>query len=449
MMALFQRLAPQPLTAVVVGALALGALAVAVAEGPGLTLDAAGLQHYLLAVFLTAAVVAAGLSPIHIRHNIKVILTTVPLYAATMLLPPLVAGLTAGGGVLLIELLTRTQRGNTPSDIATAAGRWLLIAVLSAWAVRDASEAGLPMPVMLIGIAALMFCCDIVTGAFEIAPMSNETPWRVMGVLVREASLAEGVQYMIGMLAVLAAWQHPWSLALWVLPLCIVYQSFKYAKEMHDGTGKLLEGLADAVDLRDPYTGGHSRRVTELSKHILREMNISGPEVDLILSAARVHDIGKIGIPDRILNKPTQLTPEEKRIMDSHPQRGAELLARYRDFSRGMEIVRHHHERWDGKGYPDGLSGAEIPFGARVIAVADSFDAMTSDRPYRAGMPASEAARILREGRGSQWDAAVVDAFLRWLEAEQARAAAGHDTQLDASQSAGSHAVQPQPLQAG
>ncbi|HEU5088235.1 MAG TPA: HD domain-containing phosphohydrolase, partial [Roseiflexaceae bacterium] len=100
-----------------------------------------------------------------------------------------------------------------------------------------------------------------------------------------------------------------------------------------------------------------------------------------------------------------------------HPARGAELLARYRDFARGRRIVRHHHERWDGGGYPDGLRGVDIPFGARVIAVADSFDAMTSDRPYRAGMPVSEALRILKEGRGTQWDAAVVDAFLACYEA--------------------------------
>ena len=99
--------------------------------------------------------------------------------------------------------------------------------------------------------------------------------------------------------------------------------------------------------------------------------------------------------------------------METHPGRGAELLARYPDFARGVAIVRHHHERWDGQGYPDRRAGIDIPFGARVIAVADSFDAMTSDRPYRPGMPVERAAQILREGRGTQWDAQIVDAFLR------------------------------------
>jgi HD-GYP domain-containing protein (c-di-GMP phosphodiesterase class II) len=101
--------------------------------------------------------------------------------------------------------------------------------------------------------------------------------------------------------------------------------------------------------------------------------------------------------------------------MEEHPVKGAELLKRHRDFARGVALVRHHHESWDGTGYPDGLKGAEIPFGARVIAVADSYDAMTSDRPYRKGMPIARAAGILREGRGRQWDAAVVDAFLRTI----------------------------------
>jgi putative two-component system response regulator len=140
-------------------------------------------------------------------------------------------------------------------------------------------------------------------------------------------------------------------------------------------------------------------------------MDLRGPEVDLVLAAARVHDIGKIAIPDRILNKPDRLTDEERAEMESHPQRGADFLARYPDFRRGVGIVLHHHERIDGKGYPHGLSGDAIPFGARVIAVADTFDAVTSDRPYRHGMSAEQAAQILLDGRGTQWDSHIVDVF--------------------------------------
>jgi putative nucleotidyltransferase with HDIG domain len=171
--------------------------------------------------------------------------------------------------------------------------------------------------------------------------------------------------------------------------------------------------MADAVDLRDPYTGGHSRRVTAVCEAILQELALTGPDADLIVMSARVHDIGKIGIPDGIVNKPGPLTPDERAIMETHAARGAELVAQYRDFARGVEIIRHHHERWDGQGYPDRKAGYAIPLGARVLAVADSFDAMTSDRPYRRGMTAARAIEILREGAGSQWDPQIVDAFLR------------------------------------
>src|SRR5262249_51323455 len=139
----------------------------------------------------------------------------------------------------------------------------------------------------------------------------------------------------------------------------------------------------------------------------------------------RVHDIGKIGVPDSILNKPERLTPEEEAVMQTHPDRGADLLQRYPDFKRGVQIVRHHHENWDGSGYPQGLKGTDIPFGARVIAVADSYDAITSARPYRAAMPQTKAARILWEGRAKQWDPQIVAAFLQAIgfEPEPATAA--------------------------
>jgi HD-GYP domain-containing protein (c-di-GMP phosphodiesterase class II) len=268
----------------------------------------------------------------------------------------------------------------------------------------------------LAGAAALLFLLDVLTYPFEVAPMSGEPPSKIMYAVVRDGGLYEAAQYLTAMLAAAAALFQPWTLVLLVVPLYLIYAAFRNAKEVHDGTARLLESLADAVDLRDPYTGGHSRRVAHWVGQILKEMNVHGPEADLIKTAARMHDIGKIGVPDAILNKAGRLTPEEKAIMDSHPERGAELLARFADFANGQKIVRSHHERWDGGGYPDGLKSWDIPFGARVIAVADSYDAMTSDRPYRAAMGVEHASRILRAGRDEQWDPAVVDAFLNCIE---------------------------------
>jgi HD-GYP domain-containing protein (c-di-GMP phosphodiesterase class II) len=177
----------------------------------------------------------------------------------------------------------------------------------------------------------------------------------------------------------------------------------------------MLERIADTVDEHDAYTGGHSRRVTEYTAHLVKAMAVDRVEADLIVMAARIHDIGKIDIPISILQKPGKLTDAERAVIEMHPDLGADMLAQYADFRRGVDMVRYHHEAWNGSGYPRGLRATAIPFGARLIAVADTYDAMTSDRPYRKGLPPERAAAELRRGRGVQWDPEIVDAFLHVL----------------------------------
>ncbi len=206
-----------------------------------------------------------------------------------------------------------------------------------------------------------------------------------------------------------------WSLMLLIVPISITYIAFKNIKETRRETVQILADMADTVDLRDVYTGGHSKRVADLVSQTLAKLQISGPEVTLIEIAARLHDIGKIGIPDSILMKPGRLLSDEMTNMQTHSEKGAELISKYKDFARGAMIIRHHHERWDGSGYPSGLKGYEIPFGARVVAVADGFDAMISDRPYRSALSRTQAIQILLEGRGTQWDASIVNAFVEMI----------------------------------
>jgi len=260
-----------------------------------------------------------------------------------------------------------------------------------------------------------MFIGDWVTVSIQISLMCGEPLWHVLGTNLKDASPAEGAQYAIGLLGAIAAFQAIWSIVLLILPTSVAYVTFKNIKEMHTDTRAMLEGMADMVDLRDPHTGGHSRRVAEWSARILNELGIVGAEADLIVQSAHVHDIGKIGIPDEVLLKPGPLTADERAIMESHPRLGADLLIRYPDFARGVEIIRHHHERWDGLGYPDRLAGYDISFGARVLAVADSVDAMISDRPYRRANSLAQVIHILQAERGSQWDPEVVDACLRCI----------------------------------
>ncbi|HVA92528.1 MAG TPA: HD-GYP domain-containing protein [Chloroflexota bacterium] len=164
-----------------------------------------------------------------------------------------------------------------------------------------------------------------------------------------------------------------------------------------------------------PALSAHSSRVAEFSEVIVRALHCRGEDADLIIAAARLHDIGKSKVPTDVLNKPGPLTPAEWEVMRAHAEIGANALQDCPAFAKLAAIVRHHHERWDGRGYPHHLRATDIPLGARVIAVADSFDAMTSDRPYRRGMRAAEARTVLRLGRGTQWDAVIVDTFLECL----------------------------------
>ncbi len=170
--------------------------------------------------------------------------------------------------------------------------------------------------------------------------------------------------------------------------------------------------LAQAVELRDEYTGGHTCRVTTYSVLLAEQLNMDPEQVDLIRIGTPLHDIGKIGIDDAILRKPDRLTPAEFEAMKLHTVKGAEIIATVPDLRPIIPIVRSHHERWDGKGYPDGLGGEAISPLARVVAVADAFDAMTSDRPYRKGMAPEDAFAEMEKNAGRQFDPAAAHAFL-------------------------------------
>ena len=174
-----------------------------------------------------------------------------------------------------------------------------------------------------------------------------------------------------------------------------------------------IEALALAIDAKDQVTSGHIRRVQQCSVALARELGISDEEqINAIEAAALLHDLGKLAVPQHILNKPGKLTPVEFDQMKTHATIGADILATI-DFPYPVEpIVRHHHEMWDGRGYPEGLSGDAIPIGARILSVVDCFDALTSDRPYRRALPKDQALALIVERRGTQYDPRVVDTFV-------------------------------------
>jgi putative nucleotidyltransferase with HDIG domain len=190
-------------------------------------------------------------------------------------------------------------------------------------------------------------------------------------------------------------------------------ESAQLLKKQRELFLRMITILGSAVELRDPYTGGHTIRVTQYSQLLAEHLELAPAKQELIKIGGPLHDIGKIGIADEILNAPRKLTPEEFEIMKSHTTKGAKILEQAPELPpEVIEIVRSHHERWDGRGYPDGLRGTAIPELARLVAVADAFDAMTSDRPYRAGMAPEAAFAEVEKQRGRQFDPDAATAFL-------------------------------------
>jgi putative nucleotidyltransferase with HDIG domain len=174
-----------------------------------------------------------------------------------------------------------------------------------------------------------------------------------------------------------------------------------------------IETLNAAVEARDPYTAGHSQRVRRVALAIGRELSLSVKQLGTLGTSALFHDVGKIGIPDSILTKAGPLEPGEAAIMREHVTRGAEIVSKVSSFQEAVPAIRHHHERWDGLGYPDGLHGDDIPLEAAIIGLADAWDAMTTDRPYAHGLTLNQAMLQLRSGREKQFSPVVVDAFWR------------------------------------
>ncbi len=201
------------------------------------------------------------------------------------------------------------------------------------------------------------------------------------------------------------------ALILVTIALVEFYHPWKLLSEQDEVLFANLAMIAQAIDIKDPYTAKHSRNVARIAVLIARALYLPETDVRRIRIGALMHDIGKIGVGGTVIRKPTKLDQQEAVAMRQHPVISADIMRPIELLSEAAEIVKHHHEYLDGTGYPDGLKEDDIPFGSRVILVADAFDAMTTDRPYRPGRPKSDAIRILREHSGRQFDGRVVQAL--------------------------------------
>jgi len=204
-------------------------------------------------------------------------------------------------------------------------------------------------------------------------------------------------------------------LSIFANNIATIFQRAKLDEQLQKSYVSSVRALVQAIEEKDSYTRGHSERVASIVVQVARELGIAESEIEYLRLGSILHDVGKIGIPESIVRSPKALTEGEHKIIQKHPLMGLEILQHIPFIKEHMYLIRNHHERWDGKGYPDGLRGEEIPLGAQIVAIADAFDAMTSSRPYRKGLPSKQAAREIEKGIGTQFSSNVALAFLAIL----------------------------------
>jgi putative nucleotidyltransferase with HDIG domain len=385
------------------------------------------LDHWPTIAVLAAAGMLAERGSVRITAKSEISLALIPSVVAGLLLGPLAAMLVGAASNLgdlgrgadkrLLKWVTYT------SSRAVGAG----LGGITAAQARDAvaSEVGGLALAAILTVATLELV-DLTFSVTTAVARRNGDIGAVVRTLGPPASVAALLFPPIVALMV-GAYEHisPWSLPLFLVPslaaqrLFVLYQQQKQLTDDLVGANDRLErasmsfaiALVATIEARDRYTAGHSAAVAIYARDIAARMGRSEEEQRLAHLCGLVHDVGKIGLPPGLLEKPGALTLDERREMERHSEIGERILRNVEDYAEIAAIVRHHHERWDGEGYPDGLFSDEIPLLSRIIAVADAYNAMTSDRPYRDAMPSRVARLRLAQAADSQFDTGVVAAF--------------------------------------
>jgi HD-GYP domain-containing protein (c-di-GMP phosphodiesterase class II) len=370
------------------------------------------------AALLTGLALAADRYQFNLTHQMQVNAATACYVAMILALPPGLPGLLALVAIAGGHLLRRRE----PIEMLFNSGQGALATTAAALSFAALAPHGELVALVVAATIQHVGNTGLVTVAAGLQLGTN--PLRVWSVTFLDDLPAHAVLTLLGVVAATVAGVRPWLLPALALPIVLVHRSQRQAVRLRHDTREALAALVEVVELRDPYTAGHSRRVAELARALSLRLGLTNEEADLIESAGRVHDLGKVAIDPAVLMKPGKLTDPEFAEMRRHPALGADVIGRFAAYPDGYRLVRHHHEAWDGTGYPDGLVGEAIPFGSRILAVADTFDALTSDRPYRLGMGTDRALQILNDGAGEQWDARVVTALVAHLTAPRAVAAA-------------------------
>ncbi|HEX6547896.1 MAG TPA: HD-GYP domain-containing protein [Candidatus Dormibacteraeota bacterium] len=417
-------MAPQRLR-IYVGAVSTAAAASGAAA---LLLAPPNADQFALAALLILLATGATQFPLLVTPRVKVNTSSAAYFAAALILVPGAAVAVAAttqlaGGLLLMRRrnpLTGRPRRQALDTLFNAAA-WSLAAVAASatfHAIAGSSAGRDREGAWFLAAAAAALVMYGINTLLVSGAASLQTGAGLLGIWLngrRVDAATEAGLYVIGAIAAVAAPEHPWVLVGLIIPTALLHSSLQHALQVHRETVSAVERMADLVDIRDGYTGQHSERVADLAESIARRLHLPAEEVTAIRLAARVHDIGKIAIPDRVLHKPGPLDAEEWALMQDHVEAGCRVLERFSDYEAGLELVRCHHERLDGSGYPRRLAGPQVPLGAQVIGVADSIDAMTSDRPYRAAMPRSAVIAELRWSASRTFSTEVVASALATL----------------------------------
>jgi HD-GYP domain-containing protein (c-di-GMP phosphodiesterase class II) len=367
-----------------------------------------------LLVLLTAL---AWRYPVQFGPKSKVYITSAATFAGALLLPPWLAMASAAVGVAVGEWLAPGRIVRRLFNVSALSLNVLLAAaIVSRLTPADVLSNTNALDFAIFALAAVVHY-SVNAALVESIGGIQQRRSPLAGLASRHRRLLpqRAALYVLGIFTAMVGNAQPVALLFGAVPAWAVYRSLRDGALLRSQTRGAVEELADIVDMRDRYTSDHSKRVAVLSQALAQRLKLPAEQTEMIVMAARVHDVGKIGIRSSTLFKPEAMDDEEWAEMRSHPEIGARLISRFPDFSTGMEIVLHHHERWDGKGYPGSLAGANIPFGARLVAVADTFDAMTSHRAYRRALPAERVLAELQRGRGAQFDPELLDQFLALL----------------------------------
>jgi putative nucleotidyltransferase with HDIG domain len=369
--------------------------------------------------FLFGGVAAAAqLRPIHLSSGMKVTAEDAATFAAALTLGPFLSAIVAGSGTLIAPRSTTGEAtglrlfNTATAMLGTGCASFTFgtlaptgLSLETAWAVVAAGVTKYAVDTLLVDSAV----------ALQLRRNLFDSWWRIH----RRDVGPHAALYGLGVVAAVLSATTPWLVLLLALPAALLLLVLAQSARLSVRMQQAVLDLADRVDARDPYTRDHSKRTADLAERLARRMGLDRSQIELVRLAARVHDIGKVGTDDDLLLKRGPLAPSETEEMRRHADIGAKLLSRYPEFWEGAAIVLAHHERPDGKGYPRGLRGSELPLEAAIVSVADAYDAMTNDRPYRRAMRWSQARDEFLRHSGTQWDAQVVATLIDLIDEQE------------------------------